>query len=77
MLKLLFIAGAFTLLCNKISAQTKNGNKKLKASFVAVKEYTYRIIPAVSGTYGYEILHNGKPLIRQLTIPAGQEIKHF
>ena len=35
-----------------------------------VEKYTFRIIPALENTFGYEILDQGKILVQQKTIPA-------
>jgi hypothetical protein len=34
------------------------------------EKFTFRIIPAAENTFGYEILDQGKILVRQITIPA-------
>jgi hypothetical protein len=40
-------------------------------------DYAFNIIPGEENTFGYEIIQNGKPLIRQTTIPGMPGNKGF
>jgi hypothetical protein len=39
--------------------------------------YTHKVIPAEDGTFGYEIQQNGRPMIKQITIPGQPGNKGF
>jgi len=36
----------------------------------AAPAYTYRVLPAAAGSFGYEIQRAGQPFIRQTTVPG-------
>ena len=39
--------------------------------------YTHKVIPSAKDTFGYEIIQNNKPLIKQTTIPGQPGSKGF
>ena len=53
-----------------MSAKNVNTTKLSPVIIYSYSDTTYRIIPSVDNTYGYEILINGKTLIRQKNIPG-------
>jgi protein involved in ribonucleotide reduction len=55
-----------------ISADEAAGKKEVKEQKnpYANAQISIKIIPSANKTFGYEILLNGKPLVRQLNIPA-------
>lgn len=60
--------------CSQESAKTAD-SKTTKATSqekpkAEVEKYTFRIIPALENTFGYEILDQGKILVQQKSIPS-------
>ena len=60
----------FSLILNQVSATKVNTTNLSRAFFYSHSDTTYRIIPSIANTYGYEILINGKAFIRQKNIPG-------
>jgi len=60
----------FASIWMQVSANNVNTAKLTNAIVYSYSDTTYEIIPLVAGTYGYEILVNGKALIRQKNIPG-------
>ena len=71
-LAVLFVLFIFAdLLGISISAEETAGKEvSQQKNPYANAEITIKIIPAANKTFGYEILLNGRPLVRQLSIPA-------
>ena len=57
-------------LWDKDSGDNVNATKHSNVIIYSPSDTTYRIIPAMDNTFGYEILINGKALIRQKNIPG-------
>lgn len=67
-LVLILLIILFPHLAGQVSA---NSNTKLtRENLYSHADTTYRIIPSIDNTYGYEILINGKAFIRQKNIPG-------
>ena len=68
------IAILLSLCSNDVSQQTRTYNESLHCSgeryYHSYADTTYRIIPSINNTYGYEILVGQKVVIRQQTIPG-------
>src|SRR4030095_6836415 len=60
----------FSLLCAHVSANNVNTTKHSSIIIYSHSDTTYKIIPSIANTYGYEILINGKSFIRQKNIPG-------
>ena len=65
---------ALLLLISLKTAAQKSGEREAQKNAV---QYTYTIIPAESGTYGYDIYANKKLLIHQPSIPGMPGNKGF
>ncbi|MBK8505894.1 MAG: DUF4907 domain-containing protein [Saprospiraceae bacterium] len=57
--------------CNETRSEIES------TSILSTADTTYQIIPAIDGTYGYEILIDGKAMIRQLQIPSLPGVRGF
>ena len=53
-----------------MSANNVNPTKHSNILIYSYSDTTYRIIPSIDNTFGYEILINGKAFIRQKNIPG-------
>jgi|SRR6187200_1926772 hypothetical protein len=60
----------FFLQLNQVSANNVNTIKFPNPIVYSYSDTSYRIISSIANTYGYEILINGKALIRQKNIPG-------
>ena len=60
----------FLLVNDEVWANNGNTPEYFNAINYSYSDTTYRIIPSVDNTFGYEILVNGKTLIRQKNIPG-------
>lgn len=58
------------LIRDQVSTNNVNATKYSTVSIYSDSDTTYRIIPSIADTYGYEILINGKAFIRQKNIPG-------
>jgi hypothetical protein len=62
----------------KPAAQPDSANIKSDSVMMsATGDLTYEIIPGQSGTYGYDILKNGKVYIHQPHIPGASGVEGF
>lgn len=62
---------------SQVSAHNVNTTKVSNVIIYSLSDTTYRLIPSIDNTYGYEILINGKALIRQKNIPGISGSKGF
>ena len=60
----------FPLILSHVSENNVRSTDLSYAIFYSRSDTTYRIIPSIDNTYGYEILVKGKALIRQKNIPG-------
>ena len=60
----------FPPIWSRVSANSVNTTKFSNPITYSHSDTTYRIIPSIDNTYGYEILINGKTFIRQKNIPG-------
>ena len=60
----------FLLIGELVSAKNVNTTNHSNILRYYYSDTTYRIIPSIDNTFGYEILINGKTLIRQKNIPG-------
>ena len=65
-LVILFFPGIW----QRVSTNNVSTNKLSNPIIYSPSDTTYRIIPAIDNTYGYEILMDGKVFIRQKNIPG-------
>ena len=79
-----FIIAALLLFCTgQLQAQParpENQPATTETTFpkaAPAANYTHKIISAEAGTFGYEILQDNKPLIKQTTIPGQPGSKGF
>ncbi len=54
---------------SNIDQHDLNAGNNYKSEF-SISDTTFKIVPALNKTFGYEVLVNKKILIRQLTIPG-------
>lgn len=60
----------FPRIWDQVSTNNVNAAKHSIVIIYSHSDTTYRIIPSIANTYGYEILINGKAFIRQKNIPG-------
>jgi len=60
----------FPLVWIHVSANNVNTSKHSHVIIYSYSDTTYKIIPSIANTCGYEILINGKAFIRQKNIPG-------
>ena len=60
----------FPLIWDQVSTNKVNTVKLSNVIIYSQSDTTYRIISSIANAYGYEILVNGKALIRQKNIPG-------
>jgi len=60
----------FPLIGEQVSKNNVNTTRHSNITIYSYSDTTYKIIPSIDNTYGYEILINGKALIRQKSIPG-------
>ena len=60
----------FLRIWDQVSTNNVNAAKHSTVIIYSHSDTTYRIIPSIADTYGYEILINGKAFIRQKNIPG-------
>lgn len=60
----------FSHVCDEVSANNMNTSKYSNVILYSYSDTTYKIIPSIDNTYGYEISVNGKTFIRQKNIPG-------
>lgn len=60
----------FLLIGDQVYAKNVFTNTRSNLFIYPFSDTTYRIIPSIDNTFGYEILINGKALIRQKNIPG-------
>jgi len=60
----------FPRIWDQVSSNNVNTTKHSSVIIYSHSDTTYRIISSIANTYGYEILVNGKPFIRQKNIPG-------
>lgn len=62
----------FLILCSfsLFSQQSLTAKQQSFPTTKATDKITYKIIDAGNNTFGYDIISNGKPMIRQTTIPG-------
>ena len=60
----------FPLIWAQVSTNNVNTIKRSNVIAYFNSDTTYRIIPSIANTYGYEILINGKTFILQKNIPG-------
>jgi len=65
-----------TITCTNQKLNT-SGSQSLTIQSSSKSENTYRIIPSMNNTFGYEILVNEKVLIRQTNIPGMPGLNGF
>ena len=66
----ILIISFFSLVSDEVAANNVNNLTHSNILRHSYSDTTYKIIPSVDNTYGYEILINGKTLIRQKNIPG-------
>ncbi len=68
----------FSFACsNNVEKERPTAEKASQEEAASHEEYAVEVIPSAEGTFGYHILKNNKPFIRQLHIPGVAGNKGF